>query len=142
MNKTAVVEELVKIAKTLNSAKYEVEDELVIQALTKVLGRDGLKKWNDVGSYLVDFYFKHTEFSGNVCSAAHNVGSRMVNHEVGLTNELWQNILKAEDTVNTAVVRAMSLYDLDFIRGTELGKLVEMIGEAKQLIIDIRNARL
>ena len=138
-----VAKELIKIAKEISA--YNVKDPEAINIIVSVLGKQGLKEWNDVGTWLVDFHSKsYKVFSNAVRMAAHHVGARMLNLEPTKKSldELWKYIMESDEVMHGAGLDAMGMFNLDFIEAQGYGELKDQLWEAKSMTIDLRDSKL
>ena len=138
----SVARELIKIAKEISA--YNVDDPDAIDMIVSVLGKEGLKYWNGAGTWLVDFHYKSKGFANKVTMASHNVGSRMTNLEPTKRSldDLWKYIMEAEKIIHNAAIRAMDMFNLDFIEKQGYEELKDQLWEAKSMTIDLRDSKL
>jgi len=140
-NFEVAAKELCKIAYLVKG--YGVKDEQAKEKIIAVFGRNGLIKWNALGTLLVDFsYAQRDTFSNKVCMAAHNIGSRMTNFGGRITiDELWKYIIKGESIVTRAGLNATSLFNLDYMNNkTAYGLLKNHIYEARLMAVKLKRA--
>jgi len=137
-----IAKELVKIAREINS--YNVKDPETINIIVSVLGKSELKKWNDVGTWLVDFHYKSKGFSNKITMASHHIGARMTNLEPTKRSldDLLKYIYAGEKDIHDAALRAMDMFDLDFIDAQGYEALKDNMMEAKWMAHDLRDSKL
>ena len=139
MNRMAVAQELVKVAKDL-TAIYIVRDEEAQQVIKDALGDEGYHRWNELATDLVNLYFKgHGKFDHNILANIHQLGALMTNYKKGEADQVWKQAVKTADQLHDAAIRAMSLFDLELINKQGYADLEEQIMEAKHMISDLQH---